>query len=448
MEFNGLKKAVEESLKFDKVVKKSYDLAAEEIYGGQETPGIACFAYGSPGRLELIGGDSDADVFLVEDRITEKSRGFKRLFTKILDSFDFSKVDMPDWGSFEEIDTYLAKSMVEGNQVLETRFLTGDLGVANQLAIKKNRFNSVERGLKNIVFNRLYFNQYFRQRVRNGSLNLKYCNGGSRDFLFVYWHDRLDRLLLQEPSDDAYKPKIEQGLERLYKQGTISGREFEEAIEATNFIMNIRADILKLNKNSTDRGLTQLDDDVLKKLETLGHPPLAKSKELFESSRKSIDLVANKVWTETMKKAELIYGQDWAESFRRAHSSRTSYDDRNSIPYDDPLMAVALIWGASESNQKQLFDYLADKYKSARDWSIIGSLVCSPLCSPEVLHHFGTGQLKEKGYGYLLRVVARNPNVTRDTLEAIASDGKLEKRYTEIASAALKEGNVAANNQI
>jgi hypothetical protein len=56
--------------------------------------------------------------------------------------------------------------------------------------------------------------------------------------------------------------------------------------------------------------------------------------------------------------------------------------------------------------------------------------------------------LKEQGYGYLLRVVARNRNVSKKTLYSIVEDPNLEKRYTEVAKAALVGGTSLANNQI
>lgn len=160
----GLEKAVKETKSFDRVVKETYNLTAMEVYGSLSTPDVAAFAYGSPGRIEMVGGDSDADVFLIERKITEKSRKFKRLLKEALKHFDFSKIDMPDWGSFDEIKVYLAKSLVEGNQVLETRFLLGDEAIVSELKEIKKRYNTPERALKNIIFNRFYFNQYFKQK--------------------------------------------------------------------------------------------------------------------------------------------------------------------------------------------------------------------------------------------------------------------------------------------
>lgn len=445
---NGLKSVVKESMAFDRIIKEVYELTTKEVYGTVKTSGIAALAYGSPGRIELIGGDSDADIFLAENKRTNKSKKFKYLLKQRLENFNFSKIDMPNWGTYNEIDIYLEKSLVEGNQVLETRFLIGDSKVNKEIKNKKQRFDSVERGLKNIVFNRLYFNQYFRQRVRNGALNIKYCNGGSRDFLFVYWHDKLDRMMKGETEDIFYKPKIESGLERLFEQGKITEREFDDSIESVNFMTVLRADVLNLNKRTFDKGLTFLDEDTLQRLETIGYPNPRETINAFNRCRKSFDKIAKIIWKETINKAESLRGLEWGSQFRKAYDLKTSIKERVKISSDDSLMRIALIWEASESGQKELFDYLSQKHKDTEDWATIGSISCSPLCSPKILNHLGTGQAKEQGYGYLLRVIARNKNVHRDTLESIAYDSKLEKRYTEVAQASLEGGNSVANNQI
>jgi hypothetical protein len=445
---NGLKLCVEETRKFDKLIRESYEQIGLEIYGVKQTPGVAVFAYGSPGRRELIGGDSDADIFLIERERTEKSQELRKKLKKKWETFGFSKVDLPSWGTYEEIKTYLEKSLVEGNQVLETRYLTGDSLVSQEVLDKKKRFDSIERGLENIVFNKLYFNQYFRQRVRDGALNLKYCHGGSRDFLFVYWHDRLDRMLNKDPDDPSYIPRVESGLNRLVSQGKIRQKELENLIEAINFSTELRSDVLSLNKSTSNRGLTFLDNSTLEKLHSIGYPEPETIRSYFEEYRMRIKNLSKLVWDETINKAGSLRGRTWEEQFRCAYSQKTKQKIRKKIPSDDPLLSTALIWGASESGQRELFDYLSNKHKESGNWSVIGSIVCSPLCDEKTLHHFGTGQLKERGYGYLLRVVARNKNVSKETLKSIAEDSKLEKRYIEVAQVALTKGTEEANHQI
>lgn len=445
---NGLRLCIEETIKFDKLIRESYKKIGLEIYGVKHTPGIAVFAYGSPGRRELIGGDSDADLFLIERETTEKSQELRRRLREKWETFGFSKIDLPTWGTYDEIETYLGKSLVEGNQILETRFLAGDNLVAQDVAERKRKFDSIERGLENIIFNRLYFNQYFRQRVRNGALNIKYCHGGSRDFLFVYWHDRLDRTMKIESDDSSYIPRIESGLKRLASQGKIDEKGLRSLIEAINFSIELRSDVLSLNKSTPERGLTFLDDSTLERLHSMGYPDSETVRSYFEEYRMRIENLLRLVWDDTTKKAGLLRGNLWEEQFRRAYIFRTGECIRNQIPSDDPLLIIALIWGASESGQQELFNFLANKHRETENWPIIGSIVCSPLCSSELLHHFGTGQLKEKGYGYLLRVIARNKNVSQETLKSIAEDSRLEKRYTEVAQIALKKGTEEANHQI
>jgi len=445
---NGLELVVEETRKFDKIVRDTYEEVAMNLFGTKVPSGFAVFAYGSPGRIELVGGDSDADIFLVEKEKTPRSTEFKKRLKERWGTFGFSKVDLPPWGTYDEIDIYLEKSLVEGNQVLETRFLAGDESVMQEVSQRKQKFDSIERGLRNIIFNRLYFNQYFRQRIRDGALNLKYCPGGSRDFLFVYWQDKLDRMIRKEPDDPLYSPRVQNGLNRLFAQGKIPEGNFKGVLEAINFMVELRSDVLAINRDTLDRGLTFLDNQTLERLHSIGYLSPENVRSVFNEYRQRIKGLSQLVWEETIQKAGSIRGRNWITHFREAYDSETHEDIRERIPSDDPLISTALIWGASESGQKVLFDNLARKYHQTGDWSLIGSLVCSPLCDAEVLHHFGTGQLKERGYGYLLRVVARNKNVKKETLKSIAEDPRLESRYTEVAKSALEGGNGVANNQV
>ncbi len=183
-------------------------------------------------------------------------------------------------------------------------------------------------------------------------------------------------------------------------------------------------------------------------MQTIGYPSPENVRSVFNEYRQRIRELSEIVWEETIQKTGSIRGRNWVVHFREACDSETPEEVRERIPSDDPLISTALIWGASESGQKRLFDNLAKKYSQTGDWSLIGSLVCSPLCDAEVLHHFGTGQLKERGYGYLLRVVARNKNVKKETLKSIVEDSRLESRYTEVAKSALEGGNGVANNQV
>ena len=160
----GTHRVFKESVKYGDIITKVFRRTVSEVYGTEHPKGVAVFAYGSPGRFELTGGDSDADVFIAEKEKTEKSKLLRDLLEERWGAYEFSKIDLPPWGTFEEIEIYLRTSLVEGNQVLETRFLCGDDEVRQGVEDRIKRFDSPQRELANLFFNRLYFNQYFKQR--------------------------------------------------------------------------------------------------------------------------------------------------------------------------------------------------------------------------------------------------------------------------------------------
>lgn len=446
--FEGFDRIVDETKTFDRIVSGVFEVTSEEVFGKGNPSNIATFAYGSPGRIELIGGDSDADVFLAEKERTEQTQRFRKLFAERLEHFDFSKVDLTNWGSYDEIDTYLRKSLVEGNQVLETRFLAGDISVGKDIQDKKVENDSINRQLTNFIFNRLYFNQYFRQRVRNGARNIKYCHGGSRDLLFIGWHDKLDRALAGDPQEESYQPKVKSSLNRLYETDKITNNGLEDLLDAIGFSVILRSDILRINKNTPDKGLTFVDNNTLERLRALGYPSPDYTLAAFEEYRGKIANLSKLIFKDVIKKAELVYGKSWGYNFREALNPATSEAERGKINPVDSLTKTALIWGASESKQSYLLRTLSLQFQKTEDWATICSLACSPFCPSNVLDYIGRGIAKEEGYGYILRVIARNKNTTKKTLTSIAEDTNLEKRYTEVAKAALEGGNGAANNQI
>ena len=199
----GTHRIYKETLKFDEIVREVFEESKKSE--GIDSP-MAIFAYGSPGRYELTGGDSDADILIVEPSTTQESDRLKRLLKKRWGDFDFSKVDVPPWSTYEDIETFLRTSLVEGNQVLETRFICGNENVRKEIESQKRKYDSPHRELINILFNRLYFDQYFKQRVRNSAKNIKYCNGGTRDFLVFYWYDRLCRKVGGEETSCPRRP--------------------------------------------------------------------------------------------------------------------------------------------------------------------------------------------------------------------------------------------------
>ncbi len=455
--YNGLDMAIVYSDLVEYVVRELFDLTVECI-GKEGKKGIAAFLYGSPGRREMVC-ESDLDMILIYKDSSKKYQEFKDKFRELAEPFKFCKIDLPQWGTLNEANIFAEKSITEGNQVLESRFICGDKNIKRYIEIIRKEFGIPERMMRNIVFQKFYFDQYFKQRIRKGAINIKYCDGGSRDYLFIHW---FNQLMSQKYSDwdkaQKERPVAEQGLSNLYHNGLISSLEFGKAIDALHFNLLFRNEILLVNKGTPDEGLTFLDkktlDSVFDRMpELMREYSIESSQELaeqFNRQRFHIANIKNRIWNLIIdEKGKETKNSNWASDFHQAYSELTSETQRERfLNYDDLLMRIANIWGSSNSCQTKLLNKICDAEKDSDSWEIQASLATSPHCSPNYLHHIGTGIGKEKGYGYILRIVSRNPNVKQETLEIIANDSRIEPRYTQCAKAALKHGKNVVNHQI
>lgn len=455
---DGLTMAMNYSDVIEYVTKSLFDITSENLGIDTDGSGIGIFLYGSPGRREMVC-ESDLDVMLIYKDKSKIYQTFQNQFTKFAEPFNFCKIDLPEWGTLKDAEIFAKKSVTEGNQVLEARFVTGDVGIKNSVDKIQEQYGGPDRMVRNIVFQKFYFDQYFKQRVRDGAINIKYCDGGSRDYLFIHWFNKL--MTHQYDGWDQTKvqrPVAEIGLSNLYKNGLLSSLEFGRAIESLHFNISFRNEILLVNKGTKDEGLTFLDERTLTSVyESLPNlmdqyniENISDLKQQFDRQRFHISGIKDRIWHLMIKeKSKELGGHQWSSDFLRAYDPKLSESEREKlISYDDELMRIALLWGASNSKQQNLFNKIVDKEKNSESWEIQASLTTSPICSSEHLHHIGTGLGKELGYGYILSIISRNPNVTDETLKSIAYDENLETRYRVSAEAALKYGRDAANHQL
>ncbi len=455
-DYDGLNMAVAYSNVIGYVVRELFDLTKERLNNKKRE--IAAFLYGSPGRREMIC-ESDLDVMLVYKDNSQEYINFKKKFKELAEPFDFCKIDLPEWGAIEEIKIFAKKSITEGNQVLESRFVCGDEDIKERVKSIQEEFGSPEKMIRNIVFQKFYFDQYFKQRIRDGAINIKYCDGGSRDYLFIHW---FNQLMGKKYSDwdiaQRERPVAEQGLYNLYKNGLISSLEFSKAIDALHFNLLFRNEILLVNKGTPDEGLTFLNEKTLQSVfertpELMKHYGIKSSNDLSEQFNRQRFHIANikkRIWNLMIDEyCKDIKNSNWSTTFRKAYDILTSEKERTSLlESKDLLTRIATIWGASNSNQIKVLEEIYKKEKDSNSWEIQASLTTSPCCTPEYLHYVAEGIGKEMGYGYILRIISRNPNVKKETLETIASDPKVEPRYKQCAKVALEYGKDAANHQI
>jgi len=428
-------------------VVSAYNISSSGAYYQDTTPGLAVYVYGSPGRREMVGGDGDADIIVLEDKGSIQGRTFRRIFTERFKKFDYAKLDLPEWGTLSDAELFLDKSLVEGNQVFETRFIRGDESLNQQLSSLKQKYGTLDRAIKNFFFNRFYLDEYYNRKKKGDATNVKYCRGGSRELLFLSWYNNILELYLGIKKGHIEEPASIISARRCRELGLISEEEFFKIISSIGDITTLRTDMLLANKKTEDRGLTFLDDKTIERLQEMGYPSKQCIMDNFDRNRKTVRSFVDRIYEEVISIGEATYGNSWKRTFEMAAQGSLSPTLRIAPGTSDSnLLLMTALWGANRIGDKRTFQGLAEQCVSTADWSIIGSIVQSQLCSPKLLDYYGRGIAKSKGYGYLLRVIGRNPNTSKETLISIARDPNLEERYTSVAQAALNCGIAGTNN--
>ncbi len=130
---------------------------------------------------------------------------------KALDTYGFGKVDEQGWRQEEVIERYARHSLVDGNKVFDAQFIAGDPTILSWMNDLQLRENTLDRAMKNVVFQRYYLEHYYSNRSTDEVPNVKYQNGGTRDLLTYNWFDntmslRQDSKWMHEP--ESNRPKV------------------------------------------------------------------------------------------------------------------------------------------------------------------------------------------------------------------------------------------------
>lgn len=438
------------SNKFRNLIQSIAEMA-EKLLPSKKLEGMGVFLFGSPSRQEMID-ESDADIMIVRKSDSKEYGLFRKEFIMLLEKENFAKIDVPDWGTYEDCELYLKHSITEGNQVVEAKFIYGDPDVNSFIDGLRDKYCSVYRFEKVLCFQKLYFDQYYTQRTQPGIKNVKYGHGGTRDFMFITWFaNMLD-------SEDGRKinlednfPLVYKSLSSLYERKLLCVEDYKKYLESINVVLILRNEILIQNKWSENEGLTYLDDktiSILFKRELFKNGTADNEESLRDYLISNVNNVAelkSRIWELFIEHLCNRRGHEWTKLFKKFASGNIFEEDLEKIPESDELLQMVLIWNVNSVSNKELFSKIFDKYSKSDSWTILASLCCHPQCSPEVLDFIATGMGFKKGYEYLLRVISRNANVNKETLKKIFENPNLEERYKNVAKTSFDKGVGKAN---
>jgi predicted nucleotidyltransferase len=447
---NGLIHTTNYSYAFREKVQKLAKKARAKS-GLKDLDGIGVFLFGSPARQEMVE-ESDADVMIIREMDDEKYFAFRREFIRLLGKEDFEKIDVPDWGNYEDCECYLAHSITEGNQVMESKFVYGDPGVKEHIERLKEKYCAEERFEKVFCFQKLYFDQYYRQRTRQGVKNVKYGHGGTRDLMFLTWFANLldasegKRINAEDNFPLAYK-----SLNSLYEAGFVGFEDYMRYSKSIDVVIRLRNEILIQNKETPERGLTYLDENALGLLVKRGVfrevSPMdeAQLKDYLEGHLSNIAELKDKLWGLFIRRLGLSRGADWADRFYKFLSGKIAKDELSSVDDSDELSKMAVVWNVSKEKHANLFNQIFDEYSDCDSWVVLASLCCNKDCPSEILDKIAAKVIGNKGFEYVLKIIGRNSNTHKKTLKRIVGSGFIEERFKQPAQVAYKHGVMKAN---
>lgn len=437
------------SFRFRKLIKSLAE-RAEKSLPSKKLKKIGIFLFGSPSRQEMVE-ESDADIIIIREKNSEDYETFRKEFIKLLERQEFDKIDVPNWGTFKDCKEYIKHSITEGNQVMESKFIYGDFDINKKIEKLKERYGTKKRFERVLCFQKLYFDQYYTQRTKTGVKNVKYGHGGTRDFMFPTWFINL--LNISEGRkiniEDSF-PLIYKSLSSLYERRFINLEDYIKYSESVNVVLLLRNEILIQNKYTKNAGLTYLDKNTINLLYNKRIFNLKKIrnkndlKKFLKDHIASVAELKQKVWNLFLLYLEKGKGKRWVAKFKDFLSGKIERKDVENIDNSDYLMQMAAIWDIDSRKNKDLFNYVFDKYSKSNKWEILASLCCHHQCSDKILRKVSEKGC-EKGFEYLLRIISRNKNVTKKTLKKIIDSPNLEKRYKVVAKTAYEKGVKKAN---
>lgn len=435
------------SQKFRRLIQSIAESAESHLPDGKLN-GIGVFLFGSPSRQEMID-ESDADIIIIRKEDNSEYNLFKKNFIKLLEKENFSKIDLPDWGTFEDCENYIKYSITEGNQVTEAKFVYGDESTLDFLNKLREKYCNTDRLQKVMCFQKLYFDQYYKQKTLEGIRNVKYGHGGTRDFMFVTWLVNLiDSLENRKINLEDNFPLVYKSLSQLYERKIIGFIDYKNYLKSLDIVAILRNEILKQNKFTEYEGLTYLDDNTVSLLaKRKVFDEYFEGKELKRFLEYHLDNVfklKTACWKEFLHIIYNIKGEEWSETMQKILNKEIDYNVLNYIKEDDFIMQMVLIWNLEKSKSPLIFENTFNKYKDSLEWCILASLACHHECPDDVLSHI-VKKASSKGYEYILRIISRNRNVSRETLSKIIDNPNLENRYKIVAKTSYDKGVMKAN---
>lgn len=428
------------------IAKKTFNQVADRFPLAR----VVLAVYGSASRGEM-SAESDADLLIVTENETDLEKSFRKEFTRLLqDSNSYSKVDVPEWGDISYLKALVKTSIPEGNQVLEAVILAGDKTVADELSLLQQQFDTKERALRNLLFQKHCFNSYYDKRQKAGYINVKYSHGGTRDLLFFIYLAKLASLFGRK--DLKSGTSIFDSINYLHSVGFIEQKKMKALLVASSATMLIRSESLVYNKGTplTNLSFLNLDDDSFYKSSVLINKLYSSNADLknnFLMSQNTVVSVKTKLIFTILEAylPKLVY-----KKIATLETVPINKEDVKGFLTDkNPLVRMTAIWKTAETGihrdvKTEILNMLKNDNLS---WEEVASLASISELSAEEVAIIANKIMDIPEFGYILRIIAQHSNTPKSVLENICLKKK-DPRYTKLAEIALSGKRKETNFQV
>ncbi len=423
--FRAFEFSVSYSSHYNSLMESKLVEASRDVFGIDSPPGVAIFSFGAPARKEMFGG-SDADVAVYRAGDSDEELKVRERLVELLLPFNFTKVDTPVWGTLDDIKRFMNISVTEANQVMEARFICGDPDFCKRVETLRDSSYSKDVVARNLMFQFFYFDQYYRQKASPDHLNLKYCAGGIRDFLFPMWYTQLKKGIARTVNTTA----MERGLNTLYEEGLLLENDRTDILAHSSAMAFIRDEVIRLTADDMDGKLTpQKALEVYQKRPHLFGNPQDITR-LVEESRQKIRSAKAKVWEGLCQYFAATKPENWNAHFKKALAQKNV--ELPSEFKNDEIINTVRIWNLNAQSTEQSLDYIKE-ISHSDSWIVLASLLSNAHLHGGIIDSIIKRKGLTPGYEYLLEIAARKPHLEKRTLEFILEDNSIEARFKKPA---------------
>jgi predicted nucleotidyltransferase len=399
------------------------DMVKNEFLRNAPQKGMAVFVFGSISRNEMLTY-SDIDMIFVGTVSESVASVAIENMMKAL-GYGFGKVDHLEGYRKRTIKRFAKYSLTDRNKIIPAQFIAGDSSILDWMNNLQARENTLDYAIKNIVFQKHYLKDFYGHKGTEEVPNVKYHDGGTYDLLMYNWFDNVISLYrgnnwMHEPESD--RPKIESSLKNMTNNGILSSAEHERVKVAAEFMFLLRNEILHLNQNTKDEDTSCLDKATQNRVFESAYPFFKSQginthtelRRAYEGHRDIIYSTKAHLLQTLLGEEAKRKGDTWKRLFDAAEKGELSRLT------GDPVIDIAAIWGLNYAGDKRGFNTVSEQAKW--NWEVCASIACSNLANPEILERIRSYARSRLELSYILRIIARNPNSTKETVTKIAED--------------------------